>query len=138
MKRAILCVGLVTVVLLIPACASKSGSSTPSDEAKPVPVTVGEAKAITLRRTVSVVGTLNAFEDVQLAPRVSGRVLRVFKDVGDRVSPGELLLELDATEYRLAVEQARPAFQAELRKLKLDALPATDAEFEKHLPKVDA
>ncbi|MCI0701994.1 MAG: efflux RND transporter periplasmic adaptor subunit, partial [Planctomycetia bacterium] len=33
---------------------------------------------------------------------------------------------------------ARPAFQAELRKLKLDALPATDAEFEKHLPKVDA
>jgi multidrug efflux pump subunit AcrA (membrane-fusion protein) len=69
---------------------------------------------------------------------VSGRVLRVFKDVGDRVGPGEPLLELDDVEYRLAVEQAQPAFEAELRKLKLPALPASDGAFEKHLPTVDA
>jgi multidrug efflux pump subunit AcrA (membrane-fusion protein) len=91
-----------------------------------------------LRRTVPVVGTLYPYEDVTLAPKVGGRVLRVFKDVGDRIGPGEPLLELDTVEYRLAVEQARPAFVAELRKLKLTALPATDAAFEAHLPFVDA
>ena len=103
-----------------------------------MPVTVADAKPVALRRTVPVVGTLYPYEDVTLAPKVGGRVLRVLKDVGDRVGPGDALMELDATEYRLAVEQARPAFEAELRKLKLAVLPATDAAFEKHLPTVDA
>jgi multidrug efflux pump subunit AcrA (membrane-fusion protein) len=119
-------------------CAPKGATTTNTDEPKPVPVTLGEAKAVALRRTVPVTGTLAPYEDVMLAPKVGGRVLRVFHDVGDRVGPGATLLELDPTEYRLAVEQAKPAFEAELRKLKLAALPATDAEFEKHLPAVDA
>jgi len=103
-----------------------------------VPVTVADAKSVSLRRTVPVVGTLYPYEDVTLAPKVGGRVLRVFKDVGDRIGPGEPLLELDPAEYRLAVEQARPAFEAELRKIKLQELPATDAAFEKHIAMVDA
>jgi multidrug efflux pump subunit AcrA (membrane-fusion protein) len=48
------------------------------------------------------------------------------------------LLELDPTDYQLAIAQARPAFEGELRKLKLSALPETDAAFTAHLPKVDA
>ena len=125
------------LLLFLPACAPKPGTAG-SDEPKPVPVTVADAKPVALRRTVPVVGTLYPYEDVTLAPKVGGRVLRVFKDVGDRVGPGDALMELDATEYRLAVEQARPAFEGELRKLKLATLPATDAAFEKHLPGVDA
>jgi len=95
-------------------------------------------RTIELRRTVPVVGTLYASEDVALAPKVDGRVVRILKDVGDTVVPGEVLLELDPTDYRLAIGQARPAFEAELRKLKLEALPETDAAFAAHLPKVDA
>ncbi len=75
---------------------------------------------------------------MQLAPKVDGRVLRVFKNEGDIVFHGVVLLELDPTYYLLAVGQARPALQAELRKLKLDALPESDAAFALHLPKVDA
>src|SRR4029453_10680889 len=89
-------------------------------------------------RTVPVVGTLHAFDDVQLAPKGDGRVARILKDGGDSVVPGEVRLELDSTDYQLAVNQARPAFEAELRKLKLDELPETDAAFTPHLPKVDA
>ncbi|MFM8273881.1 MAG: efflux RND transporter periplasmic adaptor subunit [Gemmata sp.] len=126
------------LLVLAAGCAPKPPASTAPDESKAVPVTVSEAKPRELRRTVPVVGTLYAYEDVTLAPKVSGKVLRVFKDLGDRVGHGEPLMELDPTEYRLAVEQARPAFEAELRKIKLTALPATDAEFESHIPKVDA
>lgn len=126
------------LLFLIPACAPKPPSTTADAAPKPVAVTVADAKSMPLRRTVPVVGTLYPYEDVQLAPKVGGRVLRAYHDVGDRVGPGELMLELDPTEFRLAVEQARPAFEAELRKLKLTALPATDAAFELHIPKVDA
>jgi multidrug efflux pump subunit AcrA (membrane-fusion protein) len=103
-----------------------------------VPVTLGAVRAVALRRTVPVVGTLHAYEDVQLAPKVDGRVLAWFRDAGDWVAPGEVLLELDPTTLALAVAQARPALQAELRKLKLDALPETDAELAGHVGKVDA
>jgi multidrug efflux pump subunit AcrA (membrane-fusion protein) len=128
----------VVVALAAPACEPKADTASKGEEAKPVAVTAADVKHRTLDRTVPVVGTLFPYEDVTLAPRVSGRVLRVFKDVGERVGPGERLLELDPAEYTLAVEQAEPAFEAELRKLKLTALPATDAAFERHLPAVDA
>ena len=48
----------LTVALLLPACAPKPGTSARSEEHKPVPVTVAEAKSVSLRRTVSVTGTL--------------------------------------------------------------------------------
>ena len=98
--------GFVVVLALaaaVPACAPKSPTSANKGDAPPVPVMVAPAKAASLPRAVAVVGTLNAFEDVLLAPKVDGRVLRVLKDVGDPVLPGEVLLELDPTDYRLAV-----------------------------------
>jgi multidrug efflux pump subunit AcrA (membrane-fusion protein) len=103
-----------------------------------VPVTVVAAKSQTLRRTVPVSGTLYPYEDVMLAPKVGGKVIRALRDVGDRVAPGELLLEIDPTEYRIAVDHARPAYTAELRRLKLPDVSITDAAFEKHLDKLDA
>ncbi|WP_010045734.1 efflux RND transporter periplasmic adaptor subunit [Gemmata obscuriglobus] len=131
-------VPLLLLALLFPACAPKPPATTADAAAKVVPVTVAEAKAMKLRRTVPVSGTLYPYEDVMLAPKVGGRVLRAYHDVGARVRPGELLMELDPTEFRLAVDQARPAFEGELRKLKLAALPASDAEFEPLIAKVDA
>lgn len=119
-------------------CSPKSGPTSAKTDVQPVPVTVAPVKAVELRRTVSGVGTLFAYEDVMLAPKVDGRVLRVLKNEGDIAAPGEVLLEIDPTDAELAVGQARPAFEAELRKLRLDALPPTDAAFAGHLPKVDS
>jgi multidrug efflux pump subunit AcrA (membrane-fusion protein) len=129
---------LLLLLPLLPACAPKAAPTTAKAEPEAVPVTVADPKPVALRRTVPVTGTLAPFEDVTLAPKVSGRVVRALRDLGDRVGPGEPLMELDATEFRLAVEQARPAFEAELRRLKLRELPLTDAEFEKLLPSVDS
>ena len=47
-----------------------------------------------------------AYEDVQLAPKVDGRVLRTLKDLGDAVA-GRGATELDPTDYKLAIGQAR-------------------------------
>jgi multidrug efflux pump subunit AcrA (membrane-fusion protein) len=83
-----------------------------------------------LRRTVPVVGTLHGYEDMVVSPKVDGRVARVLKDIGDSVAPGEVLFELDPTDYLLAVAQARPAYLAELKKLQLEELPKLDEELE--------
>jgi multidrug efflux pump subunit AcrA (membrane-fusion protein) len=129
---------LTSFLMLIPACASKTSTTEGKAEVQPVPVTVAPVKPTTLRRTVPAVGTLHGFEDMVVSPKVDGRVARVLKDIGDSVSPGEVLFELDPTDYLLAVEQARPAFQGELKKLQLDALPEADAKLEAMLEKVPA
>jgi multidrug efflux pump subunit AcrA (membrane-fusion protein) len=96
-----------------------------------VVVTVAPVGHAALKRTVPVVGTLDPFKDVTLAPKVDGRVVRVRKDRGDAVQPGEVLLELDAKDYELDVEVARRALEAELAKLDLKELPAGDLAIER-------
>lgn len=80
------------------------------------------AEPVTIRpvkRTIEAVGTLYGFEEVVVSAKVEGRVLRVLHDVSDRVAPRELLLEIDPTDLKLAVEQAESNLHVELAKLGL-------------------
>jgi membrane fusion protein, multidrug efflux system len=91
---------------------------------KAVTVTIAPLEHRAVDRTVEVVGTLKGWEDVTVGSKRTGRVARVFHDMGDRVRPGELLAALDSTNAALAVSQAERRFQAELAKLGLKALPS--------------
>jgi multidrug efflux pump subunit AcrA (membrane-fusion protein) len=86
-------------------------------------VTVSPLQPVTLRRTVPVVGTLNAYEDVLLAPKVDGQVVRIHRREGDAVLPGDVLLEMDPTNYELDVEVARRGLEVELARLEVAELP---------------
>ncbi|SFM29417.1 RND family efflux transporter, MFP subunit [Ectothiorhodospira mobilis] len=55
-------------------------------------------------------GTLRSAHRVEIATRVTGELERLHVDIGDVVSPGDLLAELDDDEFQQEVEQA----QAEL------------------------
>jgi multidrug efflux pump subunit AcrA (membrane-fusion protein) len=126
------------VLLLLPACAPRTATTEGKPEVQAVPVTVAPVKTTLLRRTVPVVGTLHGYEDMVVSPKVDGRVARVLKDIGDTVAPGEVLFELDPTDYLLAVAQSRPAFQGELKKLQLDTLPELDEGLEAIIDQVPA
>lgn len=89
-------------------------------------VTVAPVMYRPVQRTVLAVGTLHGFEEVALSAKVEGRVRQIHHDVADRVKPGELLLELDATDYQLAAQQAERALQVELAKLGLKEPPVGD------------
>ena len=75
--------------------------------AGPVPVDVAaiERGPIELHRTFS--GTLEAGAEFVVAPKVSGRVERLFVNLADTVTRGQVLAELDNAEYVQAVAQAR-------------------------------
>jgi multidrug efflux pump subunit AcrA (membrane-fusion protein) len=82
-----------------------------------VPVTVAPLERRTVERTVDVIGTLRGWEQVTIGTKRTGRVVKVHHDMGDRVGPGEPLIELDPTDALLAVEQAESKYLGELVKL---------------------
>jgi multidrug efflux pump subunit AcrA (membrane-fusion protein) len=83
----------------------------------PVVVTTAPAIRQPVERSIEVVGTLFGWEEVTLGSKQTGRVIAVKHDVGDRVSPGEALVELDPVDARFAVEEARSRLLGELVKL---------------------
>src|SRR4051812_45488744 len=59
-----------------------------------------------LTQTVSANGTLNPVVLVNVGTQVSGTVKKLYADFNSKVSAGQILLELDLTTYRAAVEQS--------------------------------
>jgi multidrug efflux pump subunit AcrA (membrane-fusion protein) len=83
------------------------------------PVKTEPAQIRDVRRQVDVVGTLAAREEVVVSAEVDGRVARLAHDLGDRVSAGDALIELDAEKLqyraetqRATLEQARARYGA--------------------------
>src|SRR5690606_20176279 len=87
------------------ACAQGEGAG--GREARPAPVAVApvEKGPIALRRTYS--GTLESPAQFVVAPKVGGRVERLFVDLGDAVERGRVVAELDDAEFVHLVREAK-------------------------------
>jgi RND family efflux transporter MFP subunit len=72
------------------------------------PVKVESVQAQTTTRSVDVVGTLTAVDEVTVSSEADGVVSRILHDLGDRVRAGDALVELDRekAEYNLAQQKA--------------------------------
>ncbi len=70
-----------------------------------------------------------------MTPKVEGRVATIRFDVGDRVDPGTVMLELDSVDHRLAVDEAERGLETELARLGTAQLPDASFDIEK-LPSV--
>jgi len=99
----------------------------PARQSAAIAVTVAPAESRTVERRVRTVGTLHGFEEIELSSLVDGTVRRIVHDVGDVVIPGEVLLEIDDTDFQLAVREHARALELELARLGLDRVP--DASF---------
>lgn len=75
------------------------------------PVEVEKVEAREVQFTVPAVGSVQAFEVVQVTSRVSGAVERVLFAEGDEVAKGQALVEIEPARYRLAVRQARAGLE---------------------------
>jgi multidrug efflux pump subunit AcrA (membrane-fusion protein) len=124
---------LIASGLVVTAGASLSGCSPAGAQPSPrstaaikaVPVTVAPLERKTVERTVEVVGSLRGWEQVTVGSKRSGRVIKVTHDMGDRVQPGEILVELDPVDALLAKNQAQSKYLAELVKLDITEEKAT-------------
>ena len=105
-------------VLSLGACA-RDGAAGASAGEKPRTVKVEAAQVRDVRRQVDVVGTLAAREEVVVSAEVPGRVSRLVHDLGDRVTAGAPLIELDSEKLqyradgqRATLDQARARYGA--------------------------
>jgi HAE1 family hydrophobic/amphiphilic exporter-1 len=92
---------------LLAPTASPLAERSSDVEAAPVPVTVARVELRPVQRRVSVVGTLFGSERITVTPKVEGRVAAVHFEIGDRVPPGATLMEIDPTDYGLAIDEGR-------------------------------
>lgn len=76
-----------------------------------------------VQRSVGAVGSFFGYDEVTVAAEVSGRVAKVFHDVGDIVNPGDPLMQLDTTDFELELEQTRRSLELEVVRLGVDVPP---------------
>ncbi|MBU8894648.1 efflux RND transporter periplasmic adaptor subunit [Corallococcus sp. H22C18031201] len=75
------------------------------------PVEVAPVEARDVEYVVSAVGSVDAFERVQITARVPGAVERVLFMEGQAVKRGEVLAEIEPNRYAIAVRAAEAALQ---------------------------
>ncbi len=75
------------------------------------PVEVAPVVARDVEYTVSAVGSIEAFETVQVTARVAGVVDRVRLHEGQNVVPGAILVEVEPQRYKLTVDAAQASLQ---------------------------
>ena len=117
--RAFLAVCLVTLALGGGACKSEypaggqqrppGGERRGGGEARQV--RVGHVSEIPVGASVSVTGTLAAQDEATLSVKVPGRISAVTVDLGSVVRRGQVVAQVEQTDYRLRVQQADAALQ---------------------------
>lgn len=83
-------------------CGRGKPAEKPAAAAAATPVSVAAAKRGNVQDQLLLTGTAKAFDEVDVVPEMSGKVTRVTCDVGDAVTRGQLLVQLDTD---IAVQQ---------------------------------
>jgi RND family efflux transporter MFP subunit len=105
-----------SALLLSVGCSKPTEQAAAAPEA-PVAIQTISVAASPVRREVEIVGTLAGDQEVTVSSKVSGAVKAVRADLGDNVSQGQVMIEIDPTQYELAVVRQRAALQEVLAQL---------------------
>jgi membrane fusion protein, multidrug efflux system len=108
--RSKLCALGLAALLAAPGCA-RERRVTAAEAGKPVRARVVGVEKREMRRDVSAVGSLYAYDEVTVSSEIEGRVERVLADVGDRVKRAQPLVRVSPVELELARDQQQAALQ---------------------------
>ena len=84
------------------SCAPKeqqASGAQPEQAAPATPVKVISVTRTRIARTIDYTATVQAYEEVNMAPASPGRVDEIYVEVGDRVKKGQKLVLMDRTQY---------------------------------------
>jgi multidrug efflux pump subunit AcrA (membrane-fusion protein) len=110
------CISVLSfIVLALPACA-KSGARAAGSEAPARAVKAEAVRQGEVRRTVEVVGTLAAADEVTVSSQAEGVVEHILADLGDRVRSDQPLVEIDREKLQYNLDQQRAALARALTK----------------------
>ena len=127
--RVITVIGIGWLAVVAVACSKSETAQARGREDAAKPIKTESVRQEALRRSVEVVGTLAAVDEVTVSSEAEGRVARLFSDLGDRVVAGQPLLELDREKPQYNLDQQKAALERALAKF-----GATDVS---HLPPIE-
>jgi multidrug resistance efflux pump len=83
------------------------------------PILTGTVKKGDLVETVTATGSVAAQTgaEVHIGSQITGRIKRLYADVGQVVKKGDLIAELDLPEYQAELQQSNDAYQSSISKL---------------------
>lgn len=97
------CAWLIPVAL---ACLCGCGKKAPAPAPPPVPVTTAQAVIRTLPLNVEAIGSAEAYNSLEIIPRVSGQILKLHFRDGDEVLLDSPLVTIDPAPFTEALREA--------------------------------
>jgi len=91
--------------MLFTACTPKekpaggTAADPAAEKVSAIPVRVMPVAKTRIARTIDYTATIQAYEEVNMAPSTPGRVDKIYVEVGDRVQKGQRLFLMDRTQY---------------------------------------
>lgn len=98
------------LISLLPSCAERSSAPTQVEE-KVFPVQIEEVTERDVPVYIEAIGNVVAFNQVDLRPQVSGKVIDVYVHGGQDVRAGDILYQIDPIPYQLAFDKARATLE---------------------------
>ena len=110
-RRLVVCAAFLP---LLSSCSNGTAAKGTGKSDSVLVVQVEPVREESVRRTIEVVGTLAAADQVTISSEAEGRVSRIAADLGDRVTAGQVLLELDREKPQYNLEQQRASLARSL------------------------
>jgi RND family efflux transporter MFP subunit len=107
---------VILLAAVASACSKSESAQARGRDETAKPVKIEQAKEEAIHRSVEVVGTLAAVDEVTVSAEAEGRVSRILADLGDRVTTGQALVELDREKPQYNLDQQKAAFARALAK----------------------
>ncbi len=105
-------------IAVLAGCSGKKDSAQDANAVEPIPVKVQKLEKVDIARTLDYTANLEADEQVYYAPAATGRIEKIYVEVGDRIKKGQLLVEMDRTNLRQAEVQLKN-LEAEYNRAKM-------------------
>ena len=115
-------VPILILVAMLAACTKQKPVEAKSNAPEaPLAIKAAKAESRQVDRMLAATGSLVADESVNLVFEVPGRIAAVHTDFGQLVKKGQVLAELDRTDYALQLDRAKAALTQALARVGLDA-----------------
>jgi multidrug efflux pump subunit AcrA (membrane-fusion protein) len=120
---------LISAALASSACAKSETAQARGRDGAPKSVKTEMVRQESMKRSVDLVGTLAAVDEVTISSEADGKVSKLLADLGDRVKAGGVLIELDSEKQQYNLDQQKATLAR--------ALAQYGAADSQHLPAVE-
>lgn len=94
-------------IAVLASCSGKKDAGKDANAVEPIPVKVQKLEKEDIARTLDYTANLQADEQVYYAPAATGRISKIYVEVGDRIKKGQLLVDMDRTQLQQAEVQLK-------------------------------